>query len=394
MPVLNLIRREFKKRLPLKGMVIGACLHITTETANLMITLKQGGARVYGCASNPLSTQDDVVAALWFDHGISVYAYHGESEEDYYRGIQQVLAEGPDIVMDDGADLIATVHRETGSSPERILGGTEETSTGVLRLRNMARKGVLRFPVIAVNDAYTKHLFDNRYGTGQSAMDGIIRATNLLIAGKVVLVAGYGWVGRGIAARARGLGARVIVSEVQPVRALEAAMDGFEVSSIARAAPIADIIVTATGNTSIVRKEHFPRLKDGVILANAGHFDVEIDVVGLRKSASRSRIIRNVIEEFILPENKKIYLLTGGRLVNLGAAEGHPPDVMDMSFANQALSVSYIAREGAKLAPRVYTVPEEIDQRVASLKLEAMGLNLEKLTPEQEDYLKEWRSGT
>jgi adenosylhomocysteinase len=394
MPVLRLIQEDFRANQPLRGKTIGACLHVTTETANLMMTLKAGGARVFLCASNPLSTQDDVVASLWKDHQIPTYAYHGESEKDYYRAIDRVIAENPAVVMDDGADLISTLHKKGGKALARVLGGTEETSTGVLRLRNMAEHGVLRFPVIAVNDAYTKHLFDNRYGTGQSAMDGIIRATNLLIAGKVVLVAGYGWVGRGIAARARGLGARVIVSEVHPVRALEAAMDGFEVSSVAQAAPIADIIVTATGNRAVVRREHFLQLKDGAVLANAGHFDVEIDVAALRKMAPPPRVVRGVIEAFVLENKKTVYLLTGGRLVNLAAAEGHPPDVMDMSFANQALSVAYLVKKAKKLERRVYPVPEEIDLRIASLKLRAMGLKIDELTPEQEAYLKEWRLGT
>jgi adenosylhomocysteinase len=394
MPVLGLIRDVYKEREPLRGVTVAACLHITTETANLALLLKAGGARVHLCASNPLSTQDDVVAALWSEYGIPAYAYHGESDEDYYRAIDRVLQEKPGVVMDDGADLISRLHKKAGTSLGSVLGGTEETSTGVLRLRNMAEHGVLRFPVIAVNDAYTKHLFDNRYGTGQSAMDGVIRATNLLIAGKVVLVAGYGWVGRGIAARARGLGARVIVSEVHPVRALEAAMDGFEVATVANAARVADIIITATGNTSVVRKEHFALLKKGVILANAGHFDVEIDVAALRKVATRARVLRGVIEEFVLPRRKKVYLLTGGRLVNLSAAEGHPPDVMDMSFANQALSVAHLAKNARRLDPRVYPVPPEIDLHIATLKLRAMGLKTDELTSEQEAYLKEWRLGT
>lgn len=394
MPVLTLIHNEFQQTRPLEGITVGACLHITTETANLALALSAGGARVLLCASNPLSTQDDVVSALWKEYEIPVFAYHGESETDYYRAIRKVLEAQPDIVMDDGADLISTIHKTGDDALRKVVGGTEETSTGVLRLRNMEKSGVLRFPVIAVNDAYTKHLFDNRYGTGQSALDGIIRATNLLIAGKVVLVAGYGWVGRGIAARARGMGARVIVSEVDPVCALEAAMDGFEVTPVATAAPHADIIITATGNTSVVRREHFRRLKDGVILANAGHFDVEIDVAALRKLAPPPRLLRGVIEEFILPGNKKVYLLSAGRLVNLSAAEGHPPDVMDMSFANQALSVAHLARHRSEYAPRVYSVPSEIDRRVAMLKLKAMGLETEKLTPAQEAYLKEWRSGT
>ncbi|RKZ22335.1 adenosylhomocysteinase [bacterium] len=393
MPVLRKIREDFSKRKPLKGVKIGACLHVTTETANLVITLKEGGAEVFLTASNPLSTQDDVAACLVKDYGIPVFAIKGEDEKTYYDHIRAVLSRKPRITMDDGADLISTYHREYKNEFE-VIGGTEETTTGVIRLRSMADKGVLLYPVIAVNDAATKHLFDNRYGTGQSTIDGILRATNVLLSGMVVVVSGYGWCGRGVAMRARGMGARVIITEVDPVKALEAVMDGYEVMPMEKACEIGDLFITVTGNRDVIRKEHIEKMKDGAILANSGHFDVEIDVKGLEEMAKEKRKIRKFVDEYKLPDGRKIYLLAEGRLVNLSAAEGHPACVMDMSFSNQALAVEYILREGKNLEKKVYILPPEIDERIARLKLESMGIEIDKLTPEQLEYLSSWELGT
>ncbi len=393
MPVLRKIREDFSKRKPLKGVKIGACLHVTTETANLVITLKEGGAEVFLTASNPLSTQDDVAACLVKDYGIPVFAIKGEDEKTYYDHIRAVLSRKPQITMDDGADLISTYHREYKNEFE-VIGGTEETTTGVIRLRSMAEKGVLLYPVIAVNDAATKHLFDNRYGTGQSTIDGILRATNVLLSGMVVVVSGYGWCGRGVAMRARGMGARVIITEVDPVKALEAVMDGYEVMPMEKACEIGDLFITVTGNRDVIRKEHIEKMKDGAILANSGHFDVEIDVKGLEEMAKEKRKIRKFVDEYKLPDGRKIYLLAEGRLVNLSAAEGHPACVMDMSFSNQALAVEYILREGKNLEKKVYILPPEIDERIARLKLESMGIEIDKLTPEQLEYLSSWELGT
>lgn len=393
MPVLRKIREDFSKRKPLKGVKIGACLHVTTETANLVITLKEGGAEVFLTASNPLSTQDDVAACLVKDYGIPVFAIKGEDEKTYYDHIRAVLSRKPQITMDDGADLISTYHREYKNEFE-VIGGTEETTTGVIRLRSMADKGVLLYPVIAVNDAATKHLFDNRYGTGQSTIDGILRATNVLLSGMVVVVSGYGWCGRGVAMRARGMGARVIITEVDPVKALEAVMDGYEVMPMEKACEIGDLFITVTGNRDVIRKEHIEKMKDGAILANSGHFDVEIDVKGLEEMAKEKRKIRKFVDEYKLPDGRKIYLLAEGRLVNLSAAEGHPACVMDMSFSNQALAVEYILREGKNLEKKVYILPPEIDERIARLKLESMGIEIDKLTPEQLEYLSSWELGT
>ncbi len=394
MPVLRKIRDEFAQNKPLEGLTLGACLHVTKETANLVRTLLAGGAKVALCASNPLSTQDDVAAALVQEFGVPVYAVRGESSEDYYRHIHWVLDHHPTITLDDGADLVTTLHKERTDQLTGVIGGTEETTTGVIRLRSMARDGVLGYPIIAVNDAHTKYLFDNRYGTGQSVIDGILRATNLLLAGSTVVVAGYGWCGRGIAMRARGMGARVVVTEVSPLRALEAVMDGYEVMPMAKAAAIGDLFITATGDTKVIREEHFQLLKDGALLCNAGHFDVEVDVRTLRSLAVSARQIRPNLEEWTLPNGKRVYLLAEGRLVNLASAEGHPAAVMDMSFANQALSVAYLARDGRSLTPDVYPVPKELDEGVARLKLEAMGVEWDELTPEQVAYLSSWQEGT
>lgn len=394
MPVLQEIYSEWERKRPLAGVRVGACLHISAKTANLARLLRAGGAEVFLCASNPLSTQDEVAAALNIYYDIPTYARRGVAREDYYRQLAAVLDAHPEVTIDDGADLVTTLHRERPKQVEEVLGGTEETTTGVIRLRAMARDGVLRYPVIAVNDALTKHLFDNRYGTGQSTLDGILRATNYLIAGSVFVVVGYGWCGRGIAARARGLGARVIVVEVNPFRALEALMDGFEVTDMAEAARRADFIVTATGNIHVLGEKHLPYLKDGVILANAGHFNVEIDIPALEAQARSRRLVRENVEEFELEDGRRVFLLAEGRLVNLACGEGHPVEVMDMSFANQALSVAWLVSHQGELAPGVYRVPEEIDTRVACLKLQALGARLEELTPEQEDYLARWDAGT
>ncbi len=378
----------------MQGIRIGACLHVTKETANLMRTLVSGGAQVALCASNPLSTQDEVAAALVKHFGIPVFAIRGEDTETYYKHIHAVLDTQPDITMDDGADLVSTLHKERKEQLSRVRGGTEETTTGVIRLRSMAKQGVLAYPIIAVNDAYTKFLFDNRYGTGQSAIDGILRATNFLLAGSTVVVAGYGWCGRGIAMRARGMGARVIVTEVNPLRALEAVMDGFEVMPMTEAAEKGDVFVTATGDTKVITVEHMLKMKDGAILCNAGHFDVEVDVKGLRQVATKVRQVRPSVEEFTLPNGKRIFLLAEGRLVNLAAAEGHPAAVMDMSFANQALSVAYLAQHSHELSKDVHPVPRELDEEVARLKLASMGIRIDSLTPEQQRYLSSWEEGT
>jgi adenosylhomocysteinase len=394
MPVLRSIKERFEREKPLSGIRIAACLHVTTETAFLMQTLKAGGASIRLCASNPLSTQDDVAASLAVHDGIPVFAIKGEDRDTYYRHIIQALEERPQITMDDGADLVSTLHTERQELIGEVIGGTEETTTGVIRLRSMADKGVLRYPIVAVNDANTKHLFDNRYGTGQSTIDGIIRATNRLIAGSVFVVCGYGWCGRGVAMRARGMGARVVVTEVDPLRALEAVMDGYEVMPIAEAAKIGDFFCTLTGNIHVIRKEHFEMMKDGAIVSNSGHFNVELDLEALSQMAVSRRMVRDFVEEFRLKDGRSIYVLAEGRLVNLAAAEGHPSSVMDMSFANQALCVEYLAREGKNLAKQVYTVPRQIDEEVARLKLASMGISIDQLTEEQDRYLHSWEMGT
>jgi adenosylhomocysteinase len=394
MPVLKSIAKRFSKEKPLKGLRISACLHVTTETANLAETLKAGGAEVFLCASNPLSTQDDVTASLVRFSSISVFAIKGEDNRTYYRHINDALSLKPHITMDDGADLVSTIHKERKALINNLLGGTEETTTGVIRLRAMAEKGVLKYPIIAVNDAYTKYLFDNRYGTGQSTIDGIMRATNRLIAGSVVVVSGYGWCGKGIAMRAKGMGARVIITEIDPLRALEATMDGFELMPIKEASKTGDIFVTATGDIDVISKECFILMKDGAILCNSGHFNVEIALDALKNVSRSRRVIRDFVEEYTLKNNKRLYLLGEGRLVNLAAAEGHPSAVMDMSFANQALCAEYIAKNYKKLENKVYGVPEEIDKGIARLKLHAMGIKIDTLTEEQRKYLKSWEMGT
>ena len=394
MPVLRQIRERFAREQPLRGVRVGACLHVTTETAVLMLTLKAGGATVALCASNPLSTQDEVAAALVLEHGVPVFAQKGEDHERYYRHIQAVLATAPQVTMDDGADLISTLHGDRKDLIPQIVGGTEETTTGVIRLRAMEREGVLAFPVIAVNDADTKHLFDNRYGTGQSTLDGILRATNILLAGRVVAVAGFGMCGRGLAARAHGMGARVIVTEVEPLRALEAVMEGYQVLPMAEAAAQADVFVTVTGNTSVIRAEHFARMKDGAILANSGHFNVEIDLETLERESQSRRTLRPFVEEFTQKDGRRLYVLGEGRLINLAAAEGHPAAVMDMSFANQALSVEHLVRRKGTLDRRVYRVPHEIDRDIARLKLASMGVAIDQLTAAQQSYLASWTHGT
>ena len=394
MPVLRSIRERFEREKPLKGVRISACLHVTTETANLMRTLQAGGADVVLTASNPLSTQDDVAAALVSFFEIPVFAIKGEDNATYYKHIHAALDHAPHITMDDGADLVSTLHKDRRDLLENVIGGTEETTTGVIRLRAMAADGALAYPVIAVNDAMTKHFFDNRYGTGQSTWDGIIRATNVLLAGRTVVVAGYGWCGRGVAMRARGLGANVIVTEVDPLKALEAAMDGFRVMPMLEAAPIGDIFVTLTGDLHAIDKHHFEVMKDGAIVANAGHFNVEINIPVLEELAVEKRRVRPFVDAYRLPDGRVIHLLAEGRLVNLSAAEGHPASVMDMSFANQALSAEYLLKHGKELERKVYTVPEDIDRNIAKLKLEAMGVKIDTLTPEQEAYLHSWEHGT
>jgi len=394
MKVLQLIRKEFIKNQPLKGTRVSACLHVTSETANLAITLRDGGADVVLCASNPLSTQDDVAASLVRDYNISVYAIKGEDNDTYYQHILAALDHKPHITMDDGADLVTTALTKRTDVANGIIGGTEETTTGVIRLRAMAKEGVLRYPIIAVNDADTKHLFDNRYGTGQSTIDGVVRATNALLAGSKFVVAGYGWCGRGLASRARGLGADVIVTEVDPTRALEAVMDGYRVMSMNEAAKIGDIFCTVTGNKSVLTKDHFEAMKDGAIVSNSGHFNVEIDIPALEKLSSSKRATREFVEEYSLKDGRKINLLGEGRLINLAAAEGHPASVMDMSFADQALSVDYMVKNHGSLEKKVYGVPVELDKRVARLKLESMGIKIDRLTPQQEEYLASWNEGT
>jgi adenosylhomocysteinase len=394
MPVLRQVRERFAKERPLEGIRLGACLHVTTETAVLMITLKAGGADVALCASNPLSTQDDTAAALVQEYGIPVFARKGEDHETYYRHLAAVLATRPQVTMDDGADLISQLHSGRKDLAAGVIGGTEETTTGVIRLRAMEREGVLAFPVIAVNDADTKHLFDNRYGTGQSTIDGILRATNVLLAGRTVVVAGYGMCGRGVASRAKGLGAHVIVTEVDPMPALEAVMDGYPVMPMAAAAAAGDVFVTVTGNTSVLRREHFERMKDGAILANSGHFNVEIDLESLAGIATSRREMRPFVEEFTLPGGRHLYVLGEGRLINLAAAEGHPASVMDMSFANQALSAEHMVKHGATLERKVYRVPLAIDREIAQLKLATMGVAIDELTKAQREYLASWTHGT
>ena len=393
MPVLQRIRARFAAERPLRDVRIAACLHVTTETAGLMRTLTAAGAQIRLCASNPLSTQDDVAAAL-VEEQISVFAIKGEDRDTYYRHIHLTLDLKPHFTMDDGADLVSTIHANRTELLADIVAGTEETTTGVIRLRAMARDGALRYPIIAVNDAKTKHLFDNRYGTGQSTIDGLLRATNLLLAGKTFVVSGYGSCGRGLALRARGMGAQVVVTEVSPLHALEAAMEGYAVMPMAEAAKVGDIFITVTGNRSVLRREHFEVMKDGAVLANSGHFNVEIDIPALDDLATSSREIRELVQEYRLADGRRLYLLAEGRLLNLAAAEGHPAAVMDMSFANQALSVEYLARQGKDLAPNVYSVPVDIDQAVARLKLDATDVHIDELTSEQRKYLQSWEEGT
>jgi len=393
MPVLALIRERFEKERPLDGVRIGACLHVTTETANLMLTLQAGGADVALCASNPLSTQDDVAAALC-EAGVPTQAIKGEDNETYFRHIEAVLDHRPQITMDDGCDMVSLLHKDRRDQVPEVLGGTEETTTGVIRLRAMAADGALRYPIVSVNDADTKRLFDNRFGTGQSTIDAIMRSTNLLLAGRVVVVCGYGMCGRGVASRARGMGSQVVVTEVDPLPALEAAMEGYRVMPLSDAARIGDVFVTVTGDKAVIRREHMELMKDGAIMANSGHFDVEIDKPALAALAVSTRRIREFVDEYRMADGRRLHLLGEGRLVNLAAAEGHPAAVMDMSFANQALSVEWLARHHAQLGPEVYPVPEEIDQEVARLKLLAMGIGIDALTPEQKEYLRSWEQGT
>jgi len=394
MPVLESIKKRFAREKPLRGVRVSACLHVTTETANLMETLKLGGAEVALCASNPLSTQDDAAAAMVKYFSVPVFAIKGEDHKTYYRHLNQALDHKPQITMDDGADLVSTLHSRRRTLIREIVGGTEETTTGVIRLRSMATKGVLAYPIIAVNDANTKHLFDNRYGTGQSTIDGILRATNILMAGLHFVIAGYGWCGRGVAMRARGAGAKVIICEVDPLPALEAVMDGFEVMPLEAAASIGDVFVTVTGDKTVITRRHFIRMKDGAIVANSGHFNVEIDIPALAALARRKRRIREFVDEFELRNGRKIYLLGEGRLINLAAAEGHPAMVMDMSFANQALCTLHLSRKGRTLAKEVYGVPREIDEQIARLKLRSMGIRIDRLTAEQKKYLAAWEEGT
>jgi len=394
MPVLRLIRERFAKAKPLKGLRMSACLHVTTETANLARTLQLGGADLVLCASNPLSTQDDVAAALVSVYEIPTYAIKGEDNKTYYEHIKAALDHQPHMTMDDGADLVSTMHKERAELISNIVGGTEETTTGVIRLRAMAKDGALKFPILAVNDADTKHLFDNRYGTGQSTLDGVIRATNVLIAGKTVVVAGYGWCSRGIAMRAQGHGANVIVTEINPLRALEAVMDGYRVMPMEQAAREGDIFITATGDVNVIDEEDFSVMKDGAIVCNSGHFNVEINIPALEKMSVGKKRVREFVEQFTLKDGRRLHLLADGRLVNLSAAEGHPSAVMDMSFANQALGAEWMAKNGPSLEKRVYPIPEDIDKEIARLKLHAMGVKIDKLTPEQEKYLASWEEGT
>src|SRR6201995_1443487 len=390
MPVLQSIRKEFIKNQPLKGIRIAACLHVTTETANLAITLRDGGADVVLCASNPLSTQDDVASSLVRDYNISTFAVKGEDNDSYYKHILAALDHKPHMTMDDGADLVSTALTKRKDVLDGIIAGTEETTTGVIRLRAMAKDGQLRYPIVAVNDALTKHMFDNRYGTGQSTMDGVIRCTNTLIAGSKFVVAGYGWCGRGLASRAKGMGADVIVTEIDPTKAIEAVMDGFRVMSMAEAAKVGDIFVTVTGNKNVLAKEHFEVMKNGAVVANSGHFNVEIDIPALEKLAKSKRATREFVDEYAMGDGRKIYLLGEGRLINLAAAEGHPASVMDMSFANQALAAEYMVKHHATLEKKVHTVPEDIDREIARLKLASMGVTIDTPTPEQVKYMTSW----
>ncbi len=394
MPVLELISKRFKKEKPLKGLRLSACLHVTCETANLMIVLKAGGADTVLVASNPLSTQDDVAASLVRDFGIPVFAKKGENTASYYSHIYAALDFNPHITMDDGADIVSAIHKDPKKYKRNIVAGTEETTTGVIRLRSLEAQHKLLYPIVAVNDAYTKHFFDNRYGTGQSTMDGIVRATNVLIAGSTIVVCGYGWCGRGVSLRARGMGAKVIVTEVDALKALEAVMDGFEVMTMEEAAPRGDVFVTVTGNKSVIRKEHFTRMKDRSIVCNSGHFDVEIDIAVLKKTAKKVRPMRDCVEEYTLPNRRRVYVLAEGRLVNLSAAEGHPAMVMDMSFANQALSAEWISKHHRSLEKKVYKVPADIDREISRIKLKSMGVTIDTLTKEQEKYLAAWEVGT
>ena len=394
MPVLMAIQKRFEKEKPLAGFRIAACLHVTTETANLMLVLQAGGAEVQLCASNPLSTQDDVASALVKNHGIPTFAIKGEDNDTYYKHIVACLSNSPQVTMDDGADLVSVLHSKLTNLLDNVIGGTEETTTGIIRLRSMAADGVLRYPIIAVNDANTKHMFDNRYGTGQSTIDGIIRATNVLLAGQRLVVAGYGWCGKGVAQRAKGLGAHVIVTEIDPLKALEAVMDGFEVMGMDEASKIGNVFVTVTGNKGVLQKHHFEAMKDGAIVCNSGHFNVEIDIPALEAMSTDRRIVRDFVEEFTRKDGRKVYLLADGRLVNLSAAEGHPAMVMDMSFANQALSVEHLLAHAKTMEKQVYVVPQKIDQEIAKLKLETMGVRIDHLSPEQEHYLASWQEGT
>jgi len=393
MPVLKIIKERFTREKPLKGVRVSGCLHVTTETANLALVFKEGGAELALCASNPLSTQDDVTAALVTEYGIPVYAIRGEDTDTYYKHINAALDHKPQITLDDGADLVSTIHKKRTELIDTIIGGTEETTTGVIRLKSMEKAGKLKYPIIAVNDADTKHFFDNRYGTGQSTIDGITRATNILWAGKKVVVCGYGWCGRGITMRARGLGANIVVTEIEPIRALEAVMDGYTVMPLLEAAKIGDIFITVTGDVSVIDKAHFLLMKDGAIVANSGHFNVEINIPALEKMAQNKRPIRSSVDEYTLPDGRHIFLLAEGRLINLAAAEGHPASVMDMSFANQALCVEYMVKR-EKAEPKVYPVPREIDREIGRLKLASMGITIDALTDEQKRYLESWEAGT
>jgi adenosylhomocysteinase len=396
MPVMRLIKERFAKEKPFDGVTFAACMHVTTETANLLRALKAGGAHIALCASNPLSTQDDVAASLVRDEGISVFAQRGEDIETYFRHMDACLDERPQLTMDDGCDLVSRLHSQRPDQVAEVVAGTEETTTGVIRLRAMEADGALKYPIVAVNDADTKHMFDNRYGTGQSTLDGVIRATNMLLAGKKVVVAGYGYCGKGVASRARGMGSQVYVTEIDPLRALEAVMDGFRVVPMDEAAREGDLFITVTGNRDVIRREHFELMKDGAIVANSGHFDIEIDLKALGEMASgeRRREVRPNVEEFLIEGDRRMFVIADGRLVNLGAAEGHPADVMDMSFANQALAAEWALQQGSALEQRVYDVPREIDAEIARLKLETMGVEIDRLTPEQEEYLSSWQTGT
>jgi len=394
MPVLRQIRERFAKEKPFRGRRVAACLHVTTETANLMVTLKAGGAAIALCASNPLSTQDDVAAALAHRLEIPTFAIKGEDPETYYKHIAACLDVRPEFTMDDGADLVTVLHTQRAADAKGVIAGTEETTTGVIRLRAMAKDGALRYPILAVNDAKTKHLFDNRYGTGQSTIDGVLRATNRLLAGSKFVVLGYGWCGRGLASRARGMGAHVIVTEIDPLPALEAVMDGFPVMPASEAAKVGDVFVTVTGNLNVIRMEHFRQMKDGAILSNTGHFNVEIEIPALQEMATAVTVVRPMVEQFEMPDGRRLFLLAEGRLVNLAAAEGHPASVMDMSFANQALGLEYLQTHAKELKPNVYAIPAPVDAEIARLKLEALGVRIDTLTPEQVAYLASWQQGT